>query len=110
MSNDLGYVSTFKSCLAQPPKNNNKKIWNTRLTNLRQLLEIKQVLAQFLLNSIEVCTLPKDSGPCEAAITNWFYNPDTMKCESFIYGGCKGNKNNFETKQKCQNLCDGVGK
>lgn len=26
-------------------------------------------------------------------------------CEGFNYGGCKGNANNFETKQACENAC-----
>ncbi|UYV83287.1 WFIKKN2 [Cordylochernes scorpioides] len=26
-------------------------------------------------------------------------------CKSFIYGGCEGNKNNFETKEECEEAC-----
>ncbi|CAC5389452.1 unnamed protein product [Mytilus coruscus] len=57
-----------------------------------------------------VCTLPKDNGSGEAKIKRWFYNADTMKCETFIYGGLYGNKNNFKTKRGCEKLCNGVKK
>jgi hypothetical protein len=29
----------------------------------------------------------------------------TLSCEPFLYGGCGGNENNFETFQACASLC-----
>lgn len=29
------------------------------------------------------------------------------RCEWFVYGGCRGNKNNFATPRECQDLCGG---
>lgn len=58
-----------------------------------------------VLGKIPVCSQPKVTGPCEAAIRRFWYNKKTNKCEQFIYGGCQGNKNNFETKRACQNRC-----
>ncbi|XP_063436544.1 papilin-like [Mytilus trossulus] len=57
-----------------------------------------------------VCTLPQVGGPGGVAIQRWLYNSDTMKCESFTYGGSNGNKNNFKTKTECEGLCNGVKK
>ncbi len=53
------------------------------------------------------CALPADPGPCEAAIQRFFFDTATGQCEPFIYGGCQGNANNFETLQACQATCGG---
>jgi len=51
------------------------------------------------------CTLPSDVGPCEAAIPRWFHNFLTGQCEEFLWGGCEGNANNFETLADCGSAC-----
>ncbi|KAM7535079.1 hypothetical protein Aperf_G00000094537 [Anoplocephala perfoliata] len=51
------------------------------------------------------CQLPADVGPCRASIRRFAFNPSTRRCEIFIYGGCKGNANNFETQQECETRC-----
>ncbi|XP_048205463.1 eppin-like [Perognathus longimembris pacificus] len=53
----------------------------------------------------DVCTLPKDSGPCMALFHRWYYSSENNTCYSFVYGGCRGNNNNFQTKSICQNTC-----
>ncbi|XP_067410038.1 chelonianin-like [Emydura macquarii macquarii] len=57
----------------------------------------------------DICRLPAEVGPCTAAIPRWFYNWHAKKCEKFSYGGCNGNKNNFETKANCLEACAGQG-
>ena len=52
-----------------------------------------------------LCGLPADPGPCDAAIPRWFFNSQTGKCESFVYGGCQGNANNFQTPDACVQAC-----
>ncbi|KXJ09881.1 Kunitz-type protease inhibitor AXPI-I [Exaiptasia diaphana] len=51
------------------------------------------------------CLLPKVVGPCRAAIPRYYYNSQSGKCETFTYGGCDGNKNNFATMEKCKAAC-----
>nr|XP_022311780.1 four-domain proteases inhibitor-like isoform X1 [Crassostrea virginica] len=53
----------------------------------------------------DVCSQPKVVGPCRAAFRRFWYNRRTNQCERFIYGGCRGNENNFETLQECQTRC-----
>uniref|UniRef100_A0A8C6Y2X0 Uncharacterized protein n=1 Tax=Naja naja TaxID=35670 RepID=A0A8C6Y2X0_NAJNA len=53
----------------------------------------------------EFCYLPADPGPCRAKKTRFYYNSDSKQCEKFTYGGCHGNANNFETKDKCHYTC-----
>jgi hypothetical protein len=52
-----------------------------------------------------VCALPADAGPCDGAIPRWFHNATTGRCESFVYGGCGGNRNNFPTQDHCERVC-----
>ena len=55
--------------------------------------------------SPSVCLEDKVRGPCEAFFPRFYYDQETGICERFIYGGCEGNNNNFETFDECQNVC-----
>ncbi|KAL1443251.1 hypothetical protein MTO96_007532, partial [Rhipicephalus appendiculatus] len=55
-----------------------------------------------------VCYQAKDKGPCFGYFPRYYYNTTTNTCEEFIYGGCKGNANNFETLRQCQTKCGNV--
>ncbi|CAK9304570.1 unnamed protein product [Gordionus sp. m RMFG-2023] len=54
----------------------------------------------------DICLLPKDVGPCKAAFKRWYYNSMKRKCLEFIYGGCKGNSNNFTSLKICKKTCN----
>ncbi|KAH8283189.1 hypothetical protein KR054_012652 [Drosophila jambulina] len=55
----------------------------------------------------EDCHQPKETGRCFALFYRYAYNVDTKSCEEFVYGGCAGNKNNFESKELCEQACLG---
>lgn len=55
--------------------------------------------------SENICELPAKVGNCRAAIPRYYYNSKSGECEMFLYGGCDGNENNFETKEECENKC-----
>ncbi|MBN3321556.1 TFPI1 inhibitor, partial [Atractosteus spatula] len=46
-----------------------------------------------------------DEGPCKASKLSFYFNVNTHKCETFLYGGCLGNANNFETLAECEEKC-----
>ncbi|VDO15207.1 unnamed protein product [Rodentolepis nana] len=54
----------------------------------------------------EICTLPATSGPCKANLKRFFFDSTTGACKDFIYGGCSGNGNNFETLDECMRTCN----
>ena len=54
---------------------------------------------------MDACEQEMEAGPCRGAIPRWFFNSEEEKCERFIYGGCQGNKNNFESEEKCKARC-----
>lgn len=51
------------------------------------------------------CDLPKQPGNCMALNYSYYYNKATNECEQFIYGGCHGNANRFNTKEECEKKC-----
>lgn len=56
--------------------------------------------------SWELCRLPSDRGQfCDGWVVRYFYNDTTSQCERFWYGGCDGNKNNFESEDECDDRC-----
>lgn len=67
-----------------------------------------------LLAEVDICSLPALDGyvdkvkghfACLALFINWFHNRKTGQCEQFIFGGCGGNENRFDTKEKCEERC-----
>ncbi|KAJ8275083.1 hypothetical protein COCON_G00097080 [Conger conger] len=53
----------------------------------------------------EPCTAPPAVGPCKAILPRWYYDPADGACKHFIYGGCKGNANNFLQESDCVAEC-----
>lgn len=51
------------------------------------------------------CLEPIKPGLCKAYFPRFAYNSKTRTCEQFIYGGCGGNNNNFNTKEECEQVC-----
>ncbi|XP_075068529.1 collagen alpha-4(VI) chain-like isoform X2 [Mixophyes fleayi] len=55
--------------------------------------------------SKDICTLKQEEGDCQDYILKWWYNSDQNECDQFWYGGCGGNKNQFETQEQCEAAC-----
>ncbi|XP_067288681.1 protein AMBP-like [Pseudorasbora parva] len=53
----------------------------------------------------EACKSEPDSGPCFGMLQRFHYNSSIMTCETFTYGGCLGNQNNFVTEKECLQSC-----
>uniref|UniRef100_K7FJJ5 Protein AMBP n=1 Tax=Pelodiscus sinensis TaxID=13735 RepID=K7FJJ5_PELSI len=58
----------------------------------------------------DFCLLNKEVGPCMGMNIRFFYNSSSMACESFHYGGCLGNGNNFPSEKACLQTCRTEGK
>uniref|UniRef100_A0A8D2KSP8 Protein AMBP n=1 Tax=Varanus komodoensis TaxID=61221 RepID=A0A8D2KSP8_VARKO len=51
------------------------------------------------------CRKPMDTGPCLGMEQRYFYNATSQTCDSFYFGGCMGNKNNFLSERACLQTC-----
>ncbi|NXW59871.1 AMBP protein, partial [Eurystomus gularis] len=56
-------------------------------------------------NKEDSCRLSQDPGPCSGMLSRFFYNSSSMACETFLYGGCLGNGNNFYSEKECLQAC-----
>ncbi|XP_072268435.1 collagen alpha-4(VI) chain-like isoform X2 [Pyxicephalus adspersus] len=57
------------------------------------------------LISRDICQLKQEEGDCQDYILKWWYNSDQNECVQFWYGGCGGNRNQFETQDQCEAAC-----
>ena len=56
-------------------------------------------------NAPQVCALPFDVGPCDAAVRVYAFVDGA--CVERVYGGCAGNDNRFQTIEECMATCEG---
>lgn len=55
--------------------------------------------------SQDSCASPLVVGPCQGTFPRWFYDALAGECKHFVYGGCRGNHNNFLQKSDCVSEC-----
>ncbi|GIY38648.1 papilin [Caerostris darwini] len=53
------------------------------------------------------CVDPPETGMCRAHFSRWNYDPKTGKCNEFVYGGCPGNGNRYDSEEECLDNCKG---
>jgi hypothetical protein len=53
----------------------------------------------------DLCDLPPEPGPCKGNIQRFSFDAVAGQCLEFVYGGCEGNANNFETHEACAAAC-----
>lgn len=56
----------------------------------------------------ESCRVLKEVGRCRASFPRWWYNVTDGSCQPFVYGGCEGNNNNYQTREECLEKCAGI--
>ncbi|XP_004595222.2 kunitz-type protease inhibitor 2 isoform X1 [Ochotona princeps] len=58
-------------------------------------------------NFEEYCNAKAVTGPCRAAFPRWYFDAEKNSCDQFIYGGCRGNKNSYPSREACMGRCFG---
>lgn len=59
--------------------------------------------------SLPVCEQPVEEGPCNGNFERWHFDEEAKECRPFRYGGCKANKNNFDSEAACKYGCQKPG-
>ncbi|XP_055956010.1 actinia tenebrosa protease inhibitors [Patella vulgata] len=52
-----------------------------------------------------VCQRPLIAGDCDQEIPSYGWNMESGNCEYFIYSGCGGNGNKFQSQRDCLEMC-----
>ncbi|KAL1258682.1 hypothetical protein QQF64_009259 [Cirrhinus molitorella] len=79
--------------------------------SLMSLVQPKRDTTELLLRmqddftAEERCLLPLDPGPCREYVVKWYFDLKTNSCAQFWFGGCQGNKNQFNTQEACRKSC-----
>ncbi|XP_033854792.3 collagen alpha-6(VI) chain-like [Acipenser ruthenus] len=85
------------------------KDWETKNVEVMTTMNFKENEETELTNlSIKFqCFLKRDLGNLCRGLQKirWFYNKNTRVCAPFLYGGCAGNENRFNTKHECLQEC-----
>ncbi|GFO09165.1 kunitz-type serine protease inhibitor taicotoxin [Plakobranchus ocellatus] len=79
------------------------------LRKMRALVVVFAFIFSTVLTTVSAqpgdCWLPPMIGPCSEATQKFYYSRFTGDCEMFIYSGCHGNANNFDTVEECRDTC-----
>lgn len=56
----------------------------------------------------DICAQLPEGGPCRGSYQRYAFNAQSNRCETFTYGGCRGNRNNFLTEGDCLHTCSKI--
>ena len=70
------------------------------------LLALLQMIVSQDLSKQDICSQPESSGFCRALFERYFFDKTSGECKKFIYGGCGGNQNRFDTIDECKKICE----
>uniref|UniRef100_A0A8C5TN41 BPTI/Kunitz inhibitor domain-containing protein n=1 Tax=Malurus cyaneus samueli TaxID=2593467 RepID=A0A8C5TN41_9PASS len=79
-----------------------KRVWQPPAPVCCQVLP---ALTSTIFPAAEPCRLPLDEGDCQRYTLRWYYNQRVTECRPFVYSGCRGNLNRFDSKEECELHC-----
>ena len=58
-----------------------------------------------MTNTVQPCLQNPEIGPCKASIEQYYFNAQSRSCQTFLWGGCAGNQNRFNSRDECERAC-----
>ena len=58
------------------------------------------------VSAVERCNMKADYGRCHGQQLHWHFDSRTQLCHSFLYSGCGGNANRFDSHMACASVCE----
>jgi len=62
-------------------------------------------IAAFDTDVMSKCFSSADTGPCKGNFLQWYFDDILSGCRTFLYGGCRGNANQYATEEECMQAC-----
>jgi hypothetical protein len=83
------------------------RFWYGGIGGNRNNFKVRDVCDEVCVEPMgrDACELPRVPGPCEGYYPRWGYDAKSKTCQQFIYGGCLGNNNKFESREECEAIC-----
>ncbi|XP_067682195.1 carboxypeptidase inhibitor SmCI-like [Haliotis asinina] len=69
------------------------------------LASLMLLVGQSHQQSKKDCDLKPETGPCRGSFNRFYFHPSCGECDTFTYGGCGGNGNNFKSVEECEKAC-----
>ncbi|KAH8392557.1 hypothetical protein KR215_011135 [Drosophila sulfurigaster] len=63
------------------------------------------VASSFAFKNVSCYEPVSNRGYCFGFYKLWSFDYTTGQCVPFVYGGCGGNNNRFESREQCEFLC-----
>ncbi len=79
----------------------------TGTTSYFSWILVSKIFIIFLETNPDICKLEliNPINLCHYNLTRYYFDFKTSSCKEFLYSGCFGNANNFETMQECERKC-----
>ena len=72
-----------------------------------KLIIVIAIVALFqVVKCQDICNQAVSSGFCRAMMVKYYFEKASGECKQFIYGGCGGNQNRFDTIDECKKTCE----
>lgn len=103
-SNNQCYEFQFSGCHGNANRFSSKEGCETQCKH-EQPVGSSAPVPQPPQNIPDHCHQPRDPGPCRGYFQKWHFSAEENACQMFIFGGCGGNNNRFNTKDECESVC-----
>lgn len=102
-----GHVCSLQVSLAETFLPLLAAVWLLGAFQLRPTFPGPHSFVLLVLPPPESCAAKPLTGPCRSFLSRWHFDAEKNSCDTFIYGGCWGNRNNYISKEECMNRCFG---